>query len=211
MLLIGGTVVIVSGAMVNTIGTTTSNEMINLVSGGNPNFSVYNLETDYAAGQTVNYFINANTTTGNIILAGLANGTAFGTGLIEGTAGTVTVLGDGQLTLQGIPLNGIWLTPTGNVAGTGMIIGTNSTGTPIWEIDQAGNATFPTLTVGQATPTGSLSGIAFGDTTGFGNGASGNVTVLAKGSGSGPATPGTIVGFMEINVQGTVAWVPYCR
>jgi len=211
MLLISGTVVIVSGAMVNTIGTTTSNEMINLVSGGNPNFSVYGLETAYATGQTVNYFINANTTTGNIILAGLANGTAFGTGLIEGTAGTVTVLGDGQLTLQGIPLNGIWLTPTGNVAGTGMIIGTNSTGTPIWEIDQAGNATFPTLTVGQATPTGSLSGIAFGDTTGFGNGASGNVTVLAKGSGSGPATPGTIVGFMEINVQGTVAWVPYCH
>jgi hypothetical protein len=198
MLLIGGTVVIVSGVMVNTIGTTTSNEMINLVNGGNPNFSVYNLETAYAAGQTVNYFINANTTTGNIILAGLANGTPFATGLIEGTAGTVTVLGEGQLILQGIPLNGIFLTPTGNVAGTAEIVGTNAAGTPIWEIDQPGNATFSTLTVGQATPTGSLSGVAFGDTTASSASTTGNIAL--------PAHP---AGFLVINIGGTVYKLPY--
>ena len=90
----------------------------------------------------------------------------------------------------------------------------NHSGTPslLFSIDGSGN-TNPAgyLTLTAATPTGSLTGIAFGDTTGFGNGASGNVTVLAKGTGSGPTTPGTVVGFMEINVNGTVAWVPYCH
>ena len=90
----------------------------------------------------------------------------------------------------------------------------NYSGTPalLFSIDGSGN-TNPAgyLTINAATPTGSITGIAFGDTTGFGNGASGNVTVLAKGSGSGPTTPGTVIGFMEINVNGTVAWVPYCH
>jgi hypothetical protein len=208
-----GNTYIYGGVMVNTIGTTTSTEMINVTSANAGNVYIYGLGTNYAVGQTVDYLVNWNaSTSGNLLMSGVSIGTAFATATVGGAPGTQSLLGNGSLTLRQVPTNGIVFTPAANGVGTGMILGTNAANSLVlWDIDQVGNATFPTLTVGQATPTGSLSGIAFGDTTGFGNGASGNVTVLAKGSGSGPATPGTIVGFMEINVQGTVAWVPYCR
>jgi hypothetical protein len=67
------------------------------------------------------------------------------------------------------------------------------------------------LEIGGATPTGGAGQIGIGNTVGMGNGSSGNVTALAKGTGSGPATPGTVVGWLEIDVAGTKAWVPYCH
>ena len=53
--------------------------------------------------------------------------------------------------------------------------------------------------------------VALGATTGVGNGSAGNVQAPAKSSGSGPTTPGTIVGWIKINVGGTTAWIPYAE
>jgi hypothetical protein len=51
-----------------------------------------------------------------------------------------------------------------------------------------------------------------GATTGFGNGSSGTaVTTTTKSTGTGPATPQTIVGYLEISLSGTPAWIPYCQ
>jgi hypothetical protein len=44
---------------------------------------------------------------------------------------------------------------------------------------------------------------------GFGNGAAGTaVTTTAKGTGTGPATPQTIVQYAPVNINGTVYYVP---
>jgi len=48
-------------------------------------------------------------------------------------------------------------------------------------------------------------------TLGFGNGASAAVDAPAKGTGSGPATPGTIVQWLSINVAGTTYWIPLAQ
>jgi hypothetical protein len=64
------------------------------------------------------------------------------------------------------------------------------------------------IVVAHATPSGSLTGVAFGDTTGVGNGSSTNLTALAKSTGSGPASDAA-AGWLQINVGGTVAWIPY--
>lgn len=70
----------------------------------------------------------------------------------------------------------------------------------------------PTIILTAATPTGAITGVALGDTTGFGNGAAGTaLTTTLIGTGSGPAAPQTVIGYLEINVGGTVAWIPYCH
>ena len=195
----GGTIHIYGGVMVNTIGTTTSNELINIESNTTASLYVYGLDTNYALGQTVNYFAYSGAScTGNLVLEGIGIGLPYTLGLFTGIMGTEAILGNGQFTLTGIPLNGIVFRPTGNVAGSAEIIGTNAAGTPIWEIDQPGNATFSTLTVGQATPTGSLSGVAFGDTT----------TSSASTTGA-IALPAHPAGFLSINIGGTVYKLPY--
>jgi hypothetical protein len=195
----GGTIHIYGGVMVNTIGTTTSNELINIESNTTASLYVYGLDTNYALGQTVNYFAYSGAScTGNLVLEGIGIGLPYTLGLFTGIMGTEAILGNGQFTLTGIPLNGIVFRPTGNVAGSAEIIGTNAAGTPIWEIDQPGNATFSTLTVGQATPTGSLSGVAFGGTT----------TSSASTTGA-IALPAHPAGFLSINIGGTVYKLPY--
>lgn len=75
-----------------------------------------------------------------------------------------------------------------------------------------GNSYFGgSLNIAAATPTGSLTGLGIGDTTGFGNGSSGTaMTTTTKSTGTGPTTPQTIVGYLEINIGGTNYWVPYC-
>lgn len=68
------------------------------------------------------------------------------------------------------------------------------------------------LTVKGTPPTGTTGQISFGGAVGFGNGSSGTaVTTTTKSTGSGPATPQTIVGYYEIDVAGTKAWVPYVQ
>jgi hypothetical protein len=57
------------------------------------------------------------------------------------------------------------------------------------------------------TPQGQVPVIA---ATGFGNGSSGTaVTTTTKSTGSGPTTPQTIVGYVEVNISGTNYWMPY--
>lgn len=45
-------------------------------------------------------------------------------------------------------------------------------------------------------------------TLGVGNGASAAVNALAKGTGSGPETPNTVVQFLSISVGGVTYWIP---
>lgn len=102
------------------------------------------------------------------------------------------------------------------VTGTGAIVLAASptlTGTIIAAaLTASGIITAPTLVLNAPTPTGAITGVAFGDTTGFGNGTPATaVTTTTLGTGSGPTTPETIIGYLEINVGGTVAWVPYCH
>jgi hypothetical protein len=68
------------------------------------------------------------------------------------------------------------------------------------------------MVVTDVTPTTLASGqVGFGNNTGFGNGAPGTaVTTKARGTGAGPTNPQTVIGYLEINVGGTPAWIPYC-
>lgn len=43
---------------------------------------------------------------------------------------------------------------------------------------------------------------------GVGNDTAANVQAPAKGTGSGPATPGTVVKFLKMDVAGTIYWIP---
>jgi hypothetical protein len=68
------------------------------------------------------------------------------------------------------------------------------------------------VSVSGATPTMSGSTVGFGNTTGFGNGAAGtNVTTTPKNTGSGPATPQTVVKYIEIDIGGAKYWIPLMR
>ena len=45
--------------------------------------------------------------------------------------------------------------------------------------------------------------------TGFGNGAAGTaVTTKLLGTGTGPAAPQTVVQYAEVNINGTIYWIP---
>lgn len=60
-----------------------------------------------------------------------------------------------------------------------------------------------------ATPTGTGTELGLGNTTGFGNGSAGTaVTTTTKSTGSGPATPQTVVKYLEIDLGGTKYWMP---
>lgn len=74
-----------------------------------------------------------------------------------------------------------------------------------------GVLTAPVAELTGPTPTGAGTALGLGNTTGFGNGASGAVTVLAQGTGTGPATPGTVVNFLEIDLGGVKWWAPLCQ
>jgi hypothetical protein len=74
-----------------------------------------------------------------------------------------------------------------------------------------GAATGTSLVLTGATPAVSGGQIGFGVTTGFGTGSSGvGVTTTSPGSPpSGPTQPQVIAGYIEINVGGLTAWIPY--
>lgn len=68
-----------------------------------------------------------------------------------------------------------------------------------------------TLTADQAYTLPNATGnVVVNAGSGIGNGASGNVTALAKGTGTGPATPGTVAGFIQ-HIDPTLGtiWIPY--
>ncbi len=66
------------------------------------------------------------------------------------------------------------------------------------------------ITIRGGTPSVPGGAIGIGTTTGFGNGGIPTaVTTVLLGTGSGPTTPQTIIGFLKINVGGTDHWVPY--
>lgn len=72
-----------------------------------------------------------------------------------------------------------------------------------------GIVAMPVLEITGSTPTGA--GLGFGKTTGIGNGASGNLSTPALGTGTGPANPGTVVLWLEIDIAGTKYWWPLCQ
>jgi len=66
----------------------------------------------------------------------------------------------------------------------------------------------PVIELTAATPTGTGTQLGLGNTVGVGNGALGNVQAPALGTGSGPATPGTVVKWLEVDIGGTKFWIP---
>lgn len=62
-----------------------------------------------------------------------------------------------------------------------------------------------------STPTTASGQVGFGTTQGVGNSTPGAVTVPALGTGAGPATPGTIVNWLEIDIAGTKFWLPLAQ
>jgi hypothetical protein len=65
------------------------------------------------------------------------------------------------------------------------------------------------LAIGGTTPDAAAGEIAFGGETGEGNGSSGTaVTTTAQGTGTGPATPQTVVKYLKLNIAGSVFWLP---
>ena len=77
----------------------------------------------------------------------------------------------------------------------------------VWDI--SGNLLGATLSASGATPTGSGSILGLGNTTGFGNGSAGTaVTTTTKSTGSGPATPQTVVSYLKVTIGSTVYWLP---
>lgn len=152
------------------------------------------------------------TNTGLVIsdcqLAGITNGTAINiqaqhgkylvfTGLTSGSASI------GVAAIAGTPNTINLPTTTGSANGVLQTDGGNPqqaswTNTPIHN----------TVTLTSATPTGSAGQVSFGTTAGFGNGSSGTtVTTTTLGTGSGPATPQTIVDYLEIDIAGTKYWI----
>lgn len=78
-------------------------------------------------------------------------------------------------------------------------------------LDTSGNLGIAgALSLAGATPTTTTGQIGLGTTVGIGNGSPGTISAPAKSTGSGPATPGTVVGWLEIDVAGSKKWIPYC-
>jgi hypothetical protein len=97
----------------------------------------------------------------------------------------------GAAYLQTPGLTTVNITSYGTITASGMVTG--------------GNLACNAVTPSSGVPPGT---VAFGETTGYGNGGNEAVEVHAKGSGSGPANPENIVNFLEVNVGGTLMWIP---
>ncbi len=79
----------------------------------------------------------------------------------------------------------------------------------IFRLLLAGGVKAAALIATGATPTGSGTDLSMGITTGFGNGSAGTaVTTTTKNTGSGPATPQTVVNYLEIDIGGAKYWIP---
>jgi hypothetical protein len=148
------------------------------------------------------------------------NGSNWGAGTITNLVGlqcfTSANIGGGSVTNN----IGIWVSTPGSFGTTnyGILIDSITGGTP-WAIYTAGST--PSLFGGSvttgahiitaATPTTTTGQLGLGTTTGVGNGAAGNVQAPAKSTGSGPATPGTIVQWLEIDLAGSKYWIPLAQ
>lgn len=72
-----------------------------------------------------------------------------------------------------------------------------------------GKSTLPYLVINGAAPNAPAGAVAYGGTTGFGNGtASTAVTTTTLGTGTGPTNPQVITGYIEEKCGTTLCWVP---
>lgn len=58
-------------------------------------------------------------------------------------------------------------------------------------------------------PTATVGYTGLGTTTGIGNGVATNIQAPLKGTGSGPASPTSVAGFVRLTTGATSAWIPY--
>lgn len=69
-----------------------------------------------------------------------------------------------------------------------------------------------TLAANQGPFNQSAGVVGFGNTAGFGNGTGGTgVTTTTLGTGTGPATPQTIVNYLEVKIGSTNFWIPLAQ
>jgi hypothetical protein len=179
---------------------------------GTVNAAQYNIAGSQIAAVNL---ANGVTGTGSIVLA--ASPTLTGTLTAAAISGTTITASAAVTAKAGIEVgvagttSGV-VTLDGSTSGQATITAPAVAGTTTNPISISNAIKAPSLQVTSPTPTGALSGVAFGDTTGFGNGSSGQaVTTTALGTGGGPTSAVTVVGYLEINVGGTVAWIPYMQ
>jgi len=124
---------------------------------------------------------------------------------LSGTGGTSQVLRQ-STTGAAITVSQLAATDLSNgVTGTGAVV-LDTTPTFITSLIS------PVVILTGATPTTTAGQVGLGVTTGFGNGTPATaVTTTTLGTGSGPATPQTVVGYLEIDIAGTKAWIPYVQ
>jgi hypothetical protein len=77
--------------------------------------------------------------------------------------------------------------------------------------DASGAITGASIAVTGATPTGAPPNVSFGTTQGVGSGALTPVSAPLKAAGGGPASPGIIVRWLEIDIGGIKFWIPLAQ
>ena len=131
---------------------------------------------------------------------------------IEGSTGIAIAAGTtveaSSCTIWGYTTNAVNVSSTGafvdlggNIV-TGVLAGAGSY--------QGGNFVVPVIFAG-ATPTTSTGQVGLGNSSGIGNGSNANIQAPAVGTGSGPATPGIVVKWLEIDLAGTKYWMPLAQ
>jgi hypothetical protein len=193
----GGNMLHVSGMVLYSNGQTVT-QAVNMTAGG-----AYISFVDFYDG---NHIVPYNTAyTGGVIVVDTTEGTLT----IAGSGSQVALLIGPNLAIRDTTAN-----PTDTLYIDFPIIvfrdPSNSVATSV-TINRNLSVAVPNLIMNSPAPVVSGSQLSIGNVTGVGNGSLGAVSAPAKGGGSGPTTPGTIVGWMEINVGGTSAWVPYAH
>ena len=100
-----------------------------------------------------------------------------------------------------------------NAAGSGTLIGILANASDDLEIGAGGTAhktVIKTSFMVSANDKAAAAGeISFGNVTGLGNGAAVAIGTVQLGTGTGPATPGSVASWLRINIGGTTAWIPW--
>lgn len=163
------------------------------------------------------YVVNDVNVTGEIYDQTLTLGWQGQLGLNRGGTGSnlSSTGGPSQVLMQtsnGAPIS------VAQLAAANLANGTTGSGTLVLSVSPT--ITTPTITTSITTPVAILTGgtpttssgqIGLGTTTGIGNGGAANIQAPAKGSGTGPATPTTVVDWLEIDKAGSKFWIPMCQ
>lgn len=142
----------------------------------------------------------------NNILTSIAGLPSIG-GDLGGTAASPIVVNTHLINPLPVAQGGTGASNTApNTVFAGPVVGT---GAPLFRV--LTTADLPSnLILSSPAPVVIAGQVGLGSTVGFGNGAAATpVTTTLLGTGAGPAAPQTVIGYLQINVAGTIQWIPY--